>query len=85
MVLPIMYVNRKYFIVGFKTLFMRAPNMDSLIALGSAAATIYGVIVTYILSYALGNNIPSLLEMYSMDIYFESAGTILTLITVIIA
>ena len=80
--LPIIYVNRKYYEVGFKSLFRGAPNMDSLIAIGSAAAVIYGVVAVYAIGYGLGHGDEALTHRYSMDLYFESAGTILTLITV---
>ena len=53
--LPIMYVNRKYYITGFKTLFHGAPNMDSLIAIGSGAAFAYGIIAIYCIGYGLGH------------------------------
>ena len=82
LVLPIMYMNRKFFIVGFKTLFHRSPNMDSLIALGASAAVVYGVFAMYRISYGLGHGDMALVERYAHDLYFESAGTILTLITV---
>ena len=82
LVLPIVYVNRNYFIVGFKRLFRKSPNMDSLIAIGSGAAIIYGIFAIYMIGYGLGHNQIDIVEKYSMDIYFESAGTILTLITV---
>lgn len=82
LLLPIIYVNRNYFIVGFKQLFKGTPNMDSLIALGSTAATVYGIFAIYMMGYGLGHNQIEIVQRYSMDIYFESAGTILTLITV---
>lgn len=82
LLLPIVYVNRNYFIVGFKRLLKRSPNMDSLIAIGSGAAIIYGIFAIYMIGYGLGHNQIDIVEKYSMDIYFESAGTILTLITV---
>lgn len=82
LLLPILYVNRNYFIIGFKRLFKGTPNMDSLIAIGSTAATIYGIFAIYMIGYGLGHNQIDMVEQYSMDIYFESAGTILTLITV---
>lgn len=82
LLLPIIYVNRNYFIIGFKRLFKGTPNMDSLIAIGSTAATVYGIFAIYMIGYGLGHNQMNLVEQYSMDIYFESAGTILTLITV---
>jgi heavy metal translocating P-type ATPase len=81
LVLPIAYVNRKYFQVGFKTLLRRAPNMDSLIAIGSSAALVYGIYAIFKISYGLGHNEMELVEHYQMDLYFESAATILTLIT----
>ena len=79
--LPIMYINDKYYKVGFKTLWHRAPNMDSLIAVGSAAAVIYGVFAIYQMGFGLGHGDMELVEKYHMDLYFESAGMILTLIT----
>lgn len=82
LLIPIVYVNRQYFIVGFKRLLKRTPNMDSLIAIGATAAILYGVYAIYMISYGLGHNQIDLVNNYSMDIYFESAGTILTLITV---
>ena len=80
--LPILIINQKYFRVGFKTLFHLAPNMDSLIAVGSAAAMIYGVAALYFIGWGLGHGDDALVSRYSMDLYFESAGMILTLITV---
>ena len=81
LLIPIIYVNRNYFIVGFKRLFKASPNMDSLIAIGSSAATIYGIFAIAMIGYGLGCNKIDIVEKYSMDLYFESAGTILTLIT----
>mgnify|MGYP004524031011 FL=1 len=82
LLLPILYVNRKFFSVGFKTLGHLAPNMDSLIALGASAAIGYGIFAMYRISYALGHADMAVVEQYSHDLYFESAGMILTLITV---
>ena len=82
LVLPVMYVNRKYYIGGFKTLFHGSPNMDSLIAIGSAASVIYGVWAIYRIGYGLGHGDSALVHQYAMDLYFESASMILTLITV---
>lgn len=82
LLLPILYVNQKYFKVGFRTLFRGSPNMDSLIAIGASAAVIYGCFAIFRIGYGLGHGDMALVEQYSMDIYFESAGTILTLITV---
>ena len=79
--LPIMYINDKYYRVGFKTLWHRAPNMDSLIAVGSSAAVIYGVFAIYQMGYGLGHGDLERVANYHMDLYFESAGMILTLIT----
>lgn len=81
LLLPILYVNRKYFTAGFKNLMHRSPNMDTLIAIGAGAATVYGIAVVFVLGYALGHGDSELISRYGMDIYFESAGTILTLIT----
>lgn len=81
LLLPIVYVNRNYFIIGFKRLLKRTPNMDSLIAIGSSAAIVYGIFAIYMIGYGLGHNQIDIVEKHSMDIYFESAGTILTLIT----
>ena len=82
LLLPILYVNRKFFAVGFKTLAHRSPNMDSLIALGSGAALVYGIFAMYRISYGLGYGDMAVVEHYAHDLYFESSGTILTLITV---
>ncbi|HBH4137942.1 TPA: copper-translocating P-type ATPase [Clostridioides difficile] len=81
LLLPVMYVNRKYFKVGFKTLFQGAPNMDSLIALGSIAAAVYGVYAIYKIGMGLGMQDMSMVHTFMMDLYFESADMILTLIT----
>lgn len=79
--LPILYVNDKYFKVGFKTLIARTPNMDSLIAVGSSAAVIYGIFAIFQMGYGLGHGDMARVSQYHMDLYFESAGMILTLIT----
>lgn len=79
--LPIMYVNRKYYITGFKTLFHGAPNMDSLIAIGSGAAFVYGIIAIYCIGYGLGHGNKEFAHSYMMNLYFESAAMILALIT----
>ena len=82
LLLPILYMNRKFFAVGFKTLWHRSPNMDTLIALGASAAVGYGIFAMYRISYGLGHGAAGVVEHYSHDLYFESAGMILTLITV---
>lgn len=79
--LPIMYINRKYYQVGFKTLVHGAPNMDSLIAIGSAAAAIYSIYSIFCMGYEMGHGHMEAAHAYAMDLYFESAGMILTLIT----
>jgi Cu+-exporting ATPase len=80
--LPILYANRKFFVGGFKALARRAPTMDSLIAMGAGAAMVYGVAALYAIGYGLGHGDGELVSRYAMDLYFESAATILTLITV---
>ncbi len=82
LVLPILYMNRKFFAVGFKTLLHLSPNMDSLIAVGASASLGYGLFALYRMAYGLGHGDMALVEHYSHDLYFESAGMILTLITV---
>ncbi|MEG2082342.1 MAG: heavy metal translocating P-type ATPase, partial [Oscillospiraceae bacterium] len=79
--LPIVYINMGYFTKGFYTLFHGSPNMDSLIAVGSSSALIYGVFAIYRIGYGLGVGDMELVARYHMDLYFESAATILTLIT----
>ncbi|PYG85891.1 Cu+-exporting ATPase [Ruminiclostridium sufflavum DSM 19573] len=79
--LPIVFVNKKYYTVGFKTLFHGSPNMDSLIAIGSSAAVAYGIFAIFKIGYGLGHNQMDIVNQYKMDLYFESAATILALIT----
>ncbi len=79
--LAIAYINRKFYQIGFKMLFKRSPNMDTLIALGSSAAIIYGIFAIYRISHGLGIGDMTLVHKYAHDMYFESAGMILTLIT----
>ncbi len=81
LLLPIIFANQKYFTRGYKSLFRGAPNMDTLIALGSSAAVFYGIFAMFRIGYGLGHGDMELVARYSMDVYFESAGTILTLIT----
>ena len=80
--LPVLYVNRKFYFNGFKALFHRAPNMDSLVAVGSAAAMLYGVIAIFMIGVSLGSGDPETVERYRSNLYFESAAMILTLVTV---
>ena len=79
--LPIIYVNRKYYIVGFKALKLKAPNMDSLIAIGSAAAFIYGIYAIFRTGYGLGHGETHIVHQFLHELYFESGATILALIT----
>ena len=79
--LPVAYLNRSYFQIGFKTLFRGSPNMDSLVAIGSAASIIYGIFAIYQMSYGLGHGDLDRVRQYAMDLYFEGASMILTLIT----
>ena len=82
LILPIMYLNRKYYINGFKTLLQGAPNMDSLVGLGSMAAAMFGAFALFRIGYGLGHGDLLIVEEYSKNLYFESAGMIVTLITV---
>ena len=79
--LTIAYINRKFYQIGFKMLFKRSPNMDTLVALGSSAAIIYGLFAIYRVAHGMGVQDMELVHKYSHDLYFESAGMILTLIT----
>ncbi|AXK49311.1 copper-translocating P-type ATPase [Aliarcobacter trophiarum LMG 25534] len=79
--LPIVVINIKYYKVGFKTLLKASPNMDSLIAIGTGAAMLYGVFSIYKIGFALGVDDLNMLHKYSMNLYFESAAIVLTLIT----
>lgn len=82
LVLPILIINKKFFINGFKTLAHRSPNMDSLVAIGAGASVVYGIYAIYRIGYGLGYGQTDVVTQYSHDLYFESAGMILTLITV---
>ncbi len=78
---PVIFINFKYYRVGFKTLFSGAPNMDSLIAIGSGAAAVFGVYAIYRIGFALGRGDMAAVHNFAMNLYFESAAMILTLIT----
>jgi Cu+-exporting ATPase len=82
LLLPILYQNRQFFITGFRTLARLSPNMDSLVAIGASAAVLYGIFAMYQIGYGLGHGQVVLVHQYTHDLYFESAGMILTLITV---
>lgn len=79
--IPVIYVNRQYYQVGFKTLWRRSPNMDSLIAIGSGAAVVYGVFAMFRIGWGLGHSDLDLVMRYIDDLYFESGAMILALIT----
>lgn len=79
--LPVVYLNRVYYSRGLKALWHRSPNMDSLIAVGSLAALIYGCAALFRMSWAMGHGEWALVRQYSENLYFESAAMILTLIT----
>ena len=79
--LPAVYLNRAYYIRGFKSLWHRSPNMDSLIAVGSSAALVYGIAALFMMANALGEGDWETVAHYSSNLYFESAAMILTLIT----
>lgn len=81
LLIPVVFVNFKYYKTGFKTLFHASPNMDSLIAIGSSAAIVYGIYAIYKIGIGLGHGDMETVHAFMMDLYFESAGMILTLIT----
>ena len=81
LVLPIMYLNRSYYQRGFKSLFNKSPNMDTLIAMGSSAAAIYSIYAIFMMAYYMGRGQVNVAHDYMMQLYFESAGMILTLIS----
>ena len=78
---PVLVINRKFFTVGFRALIHRAPNMDSLVAVGSGAAFVYGIFVIYRVIYALGHGDSATVAHYAHELYFESSAMILTLVT----
>lgn len=79
---PVMIINRHFYQSGFKALVKKAPNMDSLVAIGSAAAFVYGVFSMYRIAYGFGHGDMDLVHQYGHELYFESCAMILTLITV---
>ena len=82
LVLPIVYLNRQYFIRGFRSLWKGHPNMDTLIAIGSGASLVYSLFVFYEMAFAYGHmDMNAMNNHFVHDLYFESAGMILTLIT----
>ena len=79
--LPAVFLNRVYYSRGLKSLWHRSPNMDSLIAVGSGAALVYGIAALFRMAYAMGHGDWDTVQFYSENLYFESAAMILTLIT----
>ena len=79
--LPVVLINHVYYTKGLKALWHRSPNMDSMIAVGSGAALVYGVFALFRIGYALGQNDLETVKHYSGNLYFESAAMIVTLIT----
>lgn len=79
---PILYVNRKFFYNGFKAIKHKASNMDSLVAIGSLSAFLFGIFAIFMMSYGLSTNNPTLVNKYVKNLYFESSAMILTLITI---
>ncbi len=79
---PVLIINKKFFLVGFQALHNRVPNMDSLVALGSAASYIYSIFAIYAIGYHLGRGNLKMAHHYSMELYLEGAAMILALITV---
>lgn len=79
--IPVIFVNRNFYTSGFKSLMNRTPNMDSLVALGSVSALIYGIFAIMRMAYGLGISDISIVEKYMHNLYFESAAMILSLIT----
>ena len=79
--LPVVLLNKVYYTNGLKALFNRAPNMDTLIAVGSGSALIYGIIALFRMAHSMGRGQWEIVAQYSENLYFESAAMILTLIT----
>ncbi|MFW5780485.1 MAG: heavy metal translocating P-type ATPase [Bacillota bacterium] len=79
--LPVVVINRKYYVTGFKTLIKRHPNMDSLIAIGSGAGLLYGIFAIFMIGEGLATQNIQMVDNYSMELYFEAAAMILSLIT----
>ena len=80
--IPVLWINHKYFDVGFRALWNRSPNMDTLIAMGATAAVTYSIFALYAMGYHLGRGNVEAAHTYTMSLYFESAAMIVTLITV---
>ncbi len=78
----VMFINRKFFISGFTSAMHRAPNMDTLVAMGSGVSFAYSLYVLYAMSYAVSRGNGEMVSYYMAQMYFESAAMIVTLITV---
>lgn len=79
---PVLFINRHFFQTGFKALWHRAPNMDSLVAIGSGASLVYGLFAMFRLAYGFGHGDIEVVHQYAHALYFESSAMILTLVTV---
>ncbi len=79
--IPVMLINKKFFTNGVGSLFRGSPNMDTLVAIGSLASFVYGVVAIYVIMFALGHQNLKMAHEYMMNLYFEGAAMILTLIT----
>jgi len=79
--LPVLIINKKFFSGGFKALIRKAPNMDSLVAVGAGASMLYGIYAIYKMAYGMGHADFETVKHFAMDLYFESAAMILTLVT----
>lgn len=80
--IPVLFIDRKYFIHGVRNLLNGAPNMDSLIVVGSGASFIYGLYSVFGMAYAFGHNRLDLLPGFADALYFEASAVILALVTV---
>lgn len=78
---PVIFVNFKFYRVGFKALFSGSPNMDSLIAIGSGAAAVFSLYAVYRMAFAVGRGDLETVGIFAANLYFDSAAVILTLIT----
>ena len=79
---PVLVLNRKFYQVGLKALAHRAPNMDSLVAIGSGASLVYGLFAMYRMAWGFGHQDMAVVHEYAHALYFESSAMILTLVTV---
>ncbi len=79
--LPVLYVNRKFFVSGWKALKNKAPNMDTLVSTGSLAGVLYGIFAIYMMGWGLGTGNTDMVDLYRHNLYFESSAMILTLVT----